>query len=99
MIQQGVNPDAARKIVVNVYRGTAETFDKKFSDDILKRAFADYTGVFSAGLKLQEDLGMVQAIDAATHTDEIALRNNLERIRNAVKEAAEKNSVHYKYWS
>ena len=92
-----------KKIVVNVYKGTAETFDKKFDDDILKRAF-DYTGVFESGLKIQEELGMVKAIDKATHTNPKELQKNLEeyleKIRTALKNAPqEKSSVHYKYWS
>lgn len=103
MLKMGLNPALAKKIVVNVYKGTAETFDKKFEDDILKRAF-DYTGVFEAGLKIQEELGMVEAIDKATHTNPLELQknleDNLEKIRAALKnEVTEKNSVHYKYWS
>lgn len=103
VIKTGVNPAVAKKIVVNVYKGTAETFDKKFDDDILKRAF-DYTGVFESGLKIQEELGMVKAIDKATHTNPTELQKNLEenleKIREALKNAPqEKSSVHYKYWS
>ncbi len=99
LINHGVNPEMAEKIVAGVYRGTAETFDKKFNDDILKRAF-DYTGVFQAGMKLHQDFGMTQAVNAALNTNENELRENVERVLNAVKNAAsEKNAVHYKYWS
>ena len=103
MLKMGLNPAVAKKIIVNVYKGTAETYDKKFDDDILKRAF-DYTGVFESGLKIQEELGMVEAIDKATHTNPLELQKNLEenleKVRQAVKTSGdEKNSVHYKYWS
>lgn len=88
---------------MNVYRGTAETFDKRFDDDVLKNAF-DYTGIFESGLKIQEELGMVEAIDKTTHTNPLELQKNLEenlkKVREAVKNnVTEKNSVHYKYWS
>lgn len=97
MINSGVNPALAKKIAVEVYKGTAETFDKKFDDDILKRA-AEYKGVFETGLKMQEELGIVQAITKNSSSEEI--QNNLEKVRNAIKNSVkEKISVHYKYWS
>ena len=103
MLKMGLNPALAKKIVVNVYKGTAETFDKKFDDDILKNAF-DYTGIFESGLKIQENLGIIAEIDRATHTNPLELQKNLEanleKIRNAVKISEnEKVAVHYKYWS
>jgi len=39
----------------SVARFLVKTFDKKFDDDILKRA-AEYKGVFETGLKMQDKL-------------------------------------------
>ena len=92
----GFNAENALKIVSCVYKGTAETFNQKFDDDILNRSF-EYEGVLNEGLKDMLKYGIVQSIDDATHLKDEDLKKYLNDVLFRVRKIEkEKIRFHYK---
>lgn len=81
IMKLGFSPEVARKITVGTYRGLAETFEKKYKDDILMR-ITDFDGVFDEGLQVMKNFGMEDALKNAHKIDTQVIKVNLERLRN-----------------
>ena len=94
LIKLGLSAEQALKIVSCVYKGTAETFNKKFNDDILKRSF-EYEGVFNENLKNMLKFGIVQSIDDATHLSDEDLKKYLGDVLSKVRKYEEEEKFKF----
>lgn len=94
IMKLGLSPSQARKITLSTYKGLAETFEKKYKDDILMR-IADFDGVFDAGMEVMKKFGLDDALKSAHNLKSDDLKLNLEKLRAEVQ-ADEKFQFHYK---
>ncbi len=91
----GLPPDLARTVGIHVFQGTAETFKRKYNDDLLRRAF-EYKDVFHIGMELANEIGGMDIFGQAMDMEPEKLKTNLNKIRQAETKQEEKYEFHYK---
>ena len=97
-IKAGFTPEQARQVSTNVFKSTAETFNQKYKDDLMRRSF-EYKNIFNYGLDLAKEYGLMDIIGQSLNMKPEKLQEDLKRIHQMDAAAEEeKYEFHYRGW-
>ena len=97
-IKAGFTPEQAKQVSTTVFKGTAETFNQKYKDDLMRRTF-EYKDIFQNGLELAKEYGLMDIIGQSLNMKPEKLQEDLKRIHQMDAAAEEeKYEFHYRGW-